>query len=97
MDGAKDRKVHRAKVTVTGGVQGVWFRGTTRETARSLGLSGYVKNLPDGRVEAVFEGPLDAVNQAIYWCHQGPPAARVESVNVEWLEPKGESGFRISF
>jgi len=79
-------------------VQGVWFRGTTREVARSLGLSGYVRNLPDGRVEAVFEGPEHAVREAVEWCRRGPPAARVDSVDVTWGAPTGQySGFSVIY
>jgi acylphosphatase len=87
----------RAHVVVSGYVQGVFFRATTRETARSLGLGGWVRNLPDGRVEAVFEGPRSAVLRAVSWCRTGPPSARVLDVEVTWQEPQGESGFRVTY
>jgi len=88
----------RARLLISGRVQGVWFRGTTRDVAQSLGLEGWVRNLPDGRVEAVFEGPKDKVQQAIAWCHKGPRYARVESVEVNWEQPEGLSGgFRVRF
>jgi acylphosphatase len=87
----------RAHVLVSGRVQGVWFRGSAVETAERLGVAGWARNLPDGRVEAVFEGPRDAVEAAIAWCHRGPPAARVEGVEVGWEEPAGETGFRVRY
>jgi len=57
-----------------------------------LGLSGWVRNLPDGRVEVVAEGPTDKLGTLISWCRQGPPAARVDGVDVTYEEPKGDSG-----
>jgi acylphosphatase len=80
----------RAEVVIRGRVQGVWFRGTTRDKAASLGLTGYVRNRPDGSVEAVFEGPEREVQEAVAWCRIGPPLARVESVEVAWCAPTGE-------
>ena len=82
--------VVRARVYVYGLVQGVFFRANTRKVAKKLGLRGYVRNLPDGRVEAVFEGEEDKVKKAIEWCHRGPPLARVEKVEIVWEEPKGD-------
>ncbi len=92
-----DEEKHlRAEVVIGGRVQGVWFRGTTRDTALSLGLRGYVCNLPDGRVKAVFEGPHRKVRAAVTWCHRGPRLADVESVDVRWAEPTGEfRGFSV--
>ena len=88
----------RARVLISGRVQGVWFRGTTRDVAQSLGLEGWVRNLPGGGVEAVFEGPEDKARQAISWCHRGPRLAQVESVDVHWEEPEGlAGGFRLRF
>ena len=78
----------RAHVYISGRVQGVFFRASTREVAKRLGLRGYVRNLPDGRVEAVFEGDEEKVRKAIEWCRRGPPLAIVEKVEVEWEEPK---------
>jgi acylphosphatase len=85
----------RAHVFVSGRVQGVFYRANTRETARENGVDGWVKNLEDGRVEAVFEGPEDAVEEMVEWCHTGSPAADVEGVDIEYEDPQGEDGFRI--
>jgi acylphosphatase len=72
---------------VAGRVQGVYSRAATAERAAELGLGGWVKNLPDGRVEAVASGSLDALAELAAWLWQGPPAARVTSVQVEeWTE-----------
>lgn len=87
----------RAHLIISGRVQGVWFRASTREVAEQLGVSGWVRNIPGGRVEAVFEGDPEAVRQAIDWCHQGPPGARVDRVDVTWEEPVGEKGFTIKY
>ena len=75
---------------IEGRVQGVFFRRYTREMARSLGLTGYVQNLTDGRVEAVFEGPDRSVRRMVSWCHTGPRTAAVERVRVSWEEPLDE-------
>lgn len=80
----------RAYVRIYGIVQGVFFRSNTRRVAKSLGLRGYVRNMPDGSVEAVFEGEREAIEKAIEWCRRGPPLARVDRVEVKWLEYKGE-------
>ncbi len=86
----------RAHVWVSGRVQMVYFRQSTRHVAREHALAGWVRNLPDGRVEAVFEGAEPAVRTLIDWCHQGPPAARVEQVEVRWETPEDEPpGFRV--
>ncbi|MFB6139135.1 MAG: acylphosphatase [Halosimplex sp.] len=85
----------RAKVFVSGRVQGVYYRANTREKARDLGVDGWVRNRDDGRVEAVFEGPEEAVEAMIEWCHEGSDRARVDGVEVEYVEPEGESGFEI--
>ncbi|MFB6122359.1 MAG: acylphosphatase [Haloferacaceae archaeon] len=85
----------RAHVFVSGRVQGVYYRANTRDAARERGVDGWVRNLDDGRVEAVFEGDADAVEGMVEWCHDGSPAARVEDVTVDYEEPAGESGFRI--
>jgi acylphosphatase len=74
----------------------VFFRQSTRQEARLRGLAGWVRNLPDGRVEAVFEGAEPLVQELLDWCHQGPPAAEVEQVAVRWETPQDEPGdFRI--
>ncbi len=86
----------RAHVWISGRVQGVFFRAHTKEVAEKLGLTGWVRNLPDGRVEAVFEGEEEAVKEAIEWCKRGPPLARVEKVEVRYEDPTGEfRDFRI--
>lgn len=72
----------RARVIIEGRVQGVFFRHHTQEMAFRLGLKGWVKNRRDGRVEAVFEGDQDRVDQMIQWCHRGPSEARVTKVYV---------------
>ena len=87
----------RAHVFVSGKVQGVYYRANTRDTARETGVDGWVKNLADGRVEAVFEGPEEAVEAMVEWCHEGSPAAEVEDVEVEYGEPDGEDGFEIRY
>jgi len=87
----------RARVVISGKVQGVYFRGTAEDEARSRGLTGWVRNTPDGQVEAAFEGEQAAVEAMIAWCHRGPPAARVTGVTVTWEEPRGERGFSVRF
>jgi len=85
----------RAHVFVSGKVQGVYYRANTRDTAREKGVDGWVQNLSDGRVEAVFEGPESAVEEMVEWCHTGSPAADVDDVDIEYGTPEGEDGFRI--
>ncbi|WP_153553519.1 acylphosphatase [Halomicrobium sp. LC1Hm] len=85
----------RAHVFVSGKVQGVFYRANTRETAGETSVDGWVKNLSDGRVEAVFEGPAPAVESMVEWCHEGSPRARVDGVEVEYEEPAGIEGFEI--
>ena len=75
--------MRRIRAIVSGRVQGVSYRASTADEARRLGLVGWVRNLPDGRVELEAEGPADAVEQLVAWCHAGPPAAHVTSVAVE--------------
>ncbi len=89
-------EVVRAHVRIAGRVQGVYFRQTTADEARALGLAGWVRNA-GGDVEAVFEGPRPAVERAIEWCHAGPPRANVARVDVEWAEPEGLTGFGIRY
>jgi acylphosphatase len=85
----------RARVIVRGHVQGVFFRGDTRERARSLGVDGWARNEPDGSLQAVFEGPRDRVESMVEWCRRGPRGADVHDVEVTWPEPEGEEGFSI--
>lgn len=82
--------IKRSHVFISGRVQGVFFRANTRDRARELGLGGWVRNLPDGRVEAVFEGEEDRVREMIEWCHRGPRFASVSRVEVDMEEPSGE-------
>lgn len=70
----------RVHLVIEGRVQGVWFRDSTRRQAQSLGVSGWVRNLPDGRVEVLAEGETDRVERFVDWCHKGPKAAHVTRV-----------------
>ena len=85
----------RAHVHISGTVQGVFYRANTREQARDRGLDGWVQNLEDGRVEAVFEGPESDVESMIEWCHEGSPAATVTDVEIDFEAPAGLDGFEI--
>jgi len=85
----------RRHVFVSGSVQGVFFRYEARERARSRGLSGWVRNIPDGRVEAVFEGPEDAVEALVEWCRHGPRGAEVTDVEAIVEDPEGLQGFDV--
>jgi acylphosphatase len=86
----------RLRVLVSGRVQGVWFRESTREEADRLGVAGWVRNLPDGRVEATFEGPVLGVEAMVAWCRRGPPNAGVDRVEEMPEEPQGIPGpFRV--
>ena len=84
----KDRETQkvRTRVIVTGRVQGVFFRYSTREVANRLHVFGWVKNRWDGKVEAVFEGERERVEEMIEWCHEGPPGAHVQRVDTNWEE-----------
>ena len=75
------------RVRISGKVQGVWFRAWTREQAQALGLDGWVRNLSDGSVEALFAGPAEAVERALAACHRGPSAARVAAVTPTPVAP----------
>jgi acylphosphatase len=86
----------RARVSVSGRVQGVFFRDSAREKAEGLGLSGWVKNTPDGRVEALFEGPSEKVREMVEWCERGPSQASVDSVDTDFEEARGDlEGFEV--
>ncbi len=86
----------RAHVYVTGRVQGVFFRAETANLAHGLGLVGWVRNTPDGRVEAIFEGEKHSVEEAVEFCRRGPPGAQVSKLDVEWGGWKGEfRDFRV--
>ena len=88
--------VKRVRVLVSGDVQGVGFRWSTRDEAAGRGLRGWVRNLPDGRVEAAFEGPAADVDAMVAWCRTGPRWATVSRVDAVDEEPTGESGFVIA-
>jgi acylphosphatase len=85
----------RLEVRITGLVQGVWFRASTREQARRRGLNGWVRNLPDGGVEAVFEGEETELEGMLAWCRLGPPGARVDEVATVHSPATGLEGFTI--
>ena len=88
----------RAHVTVHGQVQGVWFRASTKDEADRLGVTGWVRNLPDRSVEAVFEGDTKKVEEIVGWCHRGPAGAEVSSVDVTWEPYRQSSGhFEIRY
>ena len=88
----------RAHVAIDGRVQGVCFRLDTRRAALERGVKGWVRNLADGRVEAVLEGEESNVKSMLKWCNAGPPLARVRKVSVEWEPYSGEfDGFKITF
>lgn len=83
------------RVVVRGRVQGVWFRDSARHQAVAHGVDGWVRNRSDGSVEAWLEGSPDAVQAVVDWCHEGPPRARVERVEVSDEEPRGSHGFVV--
>ena len=85
----------RRRVVVSGRVQGVFFRDATRERATAGGVDGWVRNRTDGTVEAVLEGPQEAVERVLGFCRSGPPAARVQRIDVEEEEPQGLRGFTV--
>ncbi|WP_174243940.1 acylphosphatase [Streptomyces sp. TM32] len=85
----------RRHVVVSGDVQGVFFRDTCRRTAEEHAVAGWVRNRPDGTVEAVFEGPPERVQKLVDWAHDGPPLATVDAVSVQEEEPEGLTGFAV--
>lgn len=82
-------------IKVAGRVQGVWFRASTREEAERLGVSGFVSNEPDGSVYIEACGERDTIKELIQWCHEGPPLARVTSVEAEEIDANHEGTFQI--
>jgi acylphosphatase len=91
-------KRERAHLFIEGRVQGVFYRAFARDAAQNLGLSGWVSNLPDGRVEAVFEGDRQEIERAIAECYKGPPASMVTNIDVRWEPPRGDlTGFDIRY
>lgn len=88
----------RVHLIVRGRVQGVYFRASARERARQLGLSGWVRNCPDGSVEIVAEGEPGRLEQLVMWSHSGPPGALVTDLDVKWQEATGEFvGFVVRY
>lgn len=88
----------RVHVIIYGSVQGVFFRASTREKAVGLGLKGWVRNLRDGSVEAVFEGDIETLREAVQWCHHGPSGAHVLKVDEKWDDYIGEfSSFDVRY
>jgi acylphosphatase len=87
--------VKRVRVLVSGRVQGVFYRATCAREARAAGLGGFVRNTPDGRVEAAFEGPDGAVDRLVAWCARGPQHAHVDDVETIHEEPVGDVEFRV--
>ncbi|MBI5815560.1 MAG: acylphosphatase [Nitrospinae bacterium] len=89
----------KANAFVSGLVQGVFFRATTSEEANRIGgLSGWVRNLPDGRVEVMCEGPKEKVERLVAWLWHGPPMARVDNVEVKWGDATGDyQGFSVAY
>ena len=85
----------RARVVVSGRVQGVFFRDETRRRARSLGVAGWVANRRAGTVEAAFEGPREPVESMVRWCGHGPSGAQVDDVQTTWEDPRGDQGFAV--
>ena len=97
MDNQTELITIRAHVYISGRVQGVSFRWYTQRMAQRLGLTGWVRNLWDSRVEAIFEGPEELVQKAVAWCHHGEPPARVDDVQVTYAEASNEfKSFRIT-
>jgi acylphosphatase len=82
----------RAHVFISGRVQGVNFRAYMRDRAREAGVEGWVRNLSDSRVEAVFEGTRPAVQKLVSWCYSGPVHAEVAKVDLGWEDPTGKEG-----
>ena len=88
----------RARISISGMVQGVSFRYYTVRQAENLGITGWVRNTSDGRVEITAEGTKPALDELISWCEEGPPAASVHSVETDWSEPTGEfSRFSVKY
>lgn len=83
------------KIVISGRVQGVFFRDCMRREALRHGVSGWVRNCPDGTVQAHLEGAPDAVAEVVLWCRTGPPEAEVEDLQVTVVEPEGEDGFSV--
>ncbi|MFP6627257.1 MAG: acylphosphatase [Deltaproteobacteria bacterium] len=92
---AKSQK--RVHIVVSGLVQGVWYRGSMAREAERIGVAGWVKNLSDGKVEAVVEGSARAVNEILVWCRQGPTAARVDKMETREEKVRGLVVFDVGY
>jgi acylphosphatase len=91
-------EIARLHIVIEGIVQGVFYRASTIEGSSKLGLTGWVKNCSDGRVEAVFEGDTDKIDQIIEWCKKGPPGAVVRNVEIIWEQATGDyDSFTIKY
>lgn len=90
-----EQSVKRVKLLLTGLVQGVFFRVNAQDQAKKLGLTGYVKNLSNGQVEAVFEGPEDKIDDIIYWIKQGPASSRIDQLDIIQEKPANLTSFEI--
>ena len=91
-------EIVRLHIVIEGRVQGVFFRASTIEESCKLGLTGWVKNCPDGRVEAVFEGDIDKIEKIVEWCKKGPPGAVVSNVETIWEQATGDyNSFTIKY
>jgi acylphosphatase len=90
-----DQPIVRRRVVVTGHVQGVWFRDSCERVAAEHGVRGWVRNLPDLRVEAALEGRPEAVAAVVAWCQEGPPRATVTGVDVREESPQGDAEVRV--
>ena len=85
-------------VFISGRVQGVWFRANTKQKAEQLGITGWVRNTSDGRVEAIFEGEENHIKEMLEWCHHGPPLAKINNVEIIEQNPtNGFNGFSIKY
>lgn len=85
----------RAHLWIQGQVQGVGYRASTCHHANQLNLNGWVRNLPNGQVEAVFEGPRSQVDEIVQWCYRGPTSAVVKNIEIEYEPPEGVRGFSV--
>jgi acylphosphatase len=91
-------EIARLHIVIEGIVQGVFYRASTIEESGKLGLTGWVKNCSDGRVEAVFEGDIDNIKKIVEWCKEGPPGAVVRNVETTWERATGEyDSFTIKY
>ena len=87
----------RVRLRIEGRVQGVFFRASTQDRAKRLGVNGWVRNCPDGSVEIAAEGARSQIDDLIAWCRQGPRGAQVQNMGIQWEEFTGEfSAFRIT-